>query len=54
MAENSMNLNLTGSQKRSRSNTQYSIVTLDLFKPTSKSYPEFDYFKIAHNYLVGF
>ncbi|VDK50974.1 unnamed protein product [Anisakis simplex] len=46
-----MNLNLAGSKKKHRKNKKYSIVTLDLFRPTKKSYPEFDYEQICKEYL---
>ncbi|KAL4002143.1 HPC2 and ubinuclein domain family protein [Acanthocheilonema viteae] len=47
-----MNLNLGGSKKKQHHvRKKYSIITLDLFKPTKKSYPEFDYEKICKEYL---
>uniref|UniRef100_A0A1I7V8D2 HUN domain-containing protein n=1 Tax=Loa loa TaxID=7209 RepID=A0A1I7V8D2_LOALO len=48
-----MDLNLGGSKKKQHHvRKKYSIITLDLFKPTKKSYPEFDYEKICKEYLV--
>ncbi|VDM09712.1 unnamed protein product [Wuchereria bancrofti] len=47
-----MDLNLGGSKKKQHHvRKKYSIITLDLFKPTKKSYPEFDYEKICKEYL---
>ncbi|VDM39391.1 unnamed protein product [Toxocara canis] len=46
-----MDLNLAGSKKKHRENKKYSIITLDLFKPTKNSYPEFDYEQICKQYL---
>lgn len=47
-----MDLNLAGSKKKYREKKKYSIITLDLFKPTKNSYPEFDYEQICKEYLV--
>uniref|UniRef100_A0A915ANI2 Hpc2-related domain-containing protein n=4 Tax=Parascaris univalens TaxID=6257 RepID=A0A915ANI2_PARUN len=46
-----MDLNLAGSKKKYREKKKYSIITLDLFKPTKNSYPEFDYEQICKEYL---
>ncbi|VDN05187.1 unnamed protein product [Thelazia callipaeda] len=47
-----MDLTLGGSKKKQlHVRKKYSIITLDLFKPTKKSYPEFDYAKICKEYL---
>lgn len=45
-----MNLNFTG-RKKKMSEKKYSIIEINLFKPTKKSYPEFDYEKICKDYL---